>query len=990
MKKALAAIYLVAASIALASDLGGDGLGGAVLQPRANSTGLGEPGLANRELAQVDPVMIAAGEPSLDFRFADNKWLRDSVTNEQSLITFSRSAASSPGTYVAADGLIKEAAVNLALYSEEFDNAAWNKRNGATATANQAIAPDGKQTADKIVFSTTISDLYNLNYNTSGAATASAPYVPSFFVKKISPTGILYVAHPSNGNLYGYMSIDLSLLDDGWNRIFPGHPATNVLTPFITTPSGQIGIYFVAPSSAGLSIYLWGAQLEEGTVATPYIKTTSQALAAPRFDHDPVTGESLGLLVEEARSNLLTYSEDLDDPSWAALGVTITPDALVAPNGAIAAEQLTTSGVSAPQRVGKSPVATGALSFSIYAKAGSASYLQILQSTDANAFANFDLSLGALGTKGSNANSTIQDAGNGWYKCTVSSTIASTGNWFVYIAPSDTATYAQFYTASVDSLYLWGAQLEAGAFPTSYIPTAGTSLSRAADVAAVQDEDFATTNLLAYSESFDVGWSRQNLQTVTPNAIVAPDGQLTADAVVPTSGTANYKGVYVADGVSAPKTISAYVKKGSASHAFILGNSGSSNAWFDLTNGTVGTVNSNVKGAHIQSVGNGWFKISATITFVTNANIGFYFSDSDGLPACTGDGFTASGYLWGASLTATEYPVAYTTTRNLLTDSQDFERGTWTKTALSIVDDAAQAPDGTLTADKFIATSATSAHRVFRSASLASTQTISVYAKAAELDHVSLRIGGTSPVPIAVFDLSSGTLDYQQNTTSTTIDPIGNGWFRVSMTSPDSSVPNIGVADSSYSIVSDDVVFTGDNTSGMYLWGAQLEPGSTATDYVRTVDVVGKDYRWYEPTEGTVFVEAQNATNISNGAAPVVASLNNNLVSATDITIFRAASTNNSGAIIRISASTQALFSGVNDFVSYTKIKAAISAKYNSANYASNGSVKTPDSSVGMPIVSRFSIGNTIFTANYLNGHIRRLTYWPTRHPDATLGVITQ
>jgi len=101
MRKALvSAIYLSAASIAIASDLGGDGLGGPTLQPRANSAQLGEPGLSNRETAQVDPVLIEAGEPALDFRFAENKWMRDSVTNKQSLITFSRSAAQSPGNVV--------------------------------------------------------------------------------------------------------------------------------------------------------------------------------------------------------------------------------------------------------------------------------------------------------------------------------------------------------------------------------------------------------------------------------------------------------------------------------------------------------------------------------------------------------------------------------------------------------------------------------------------------------------------------------------------------------------------------------------------------------------------------------------------------------------------------------------------------------------------------------------------------------------------------
>jgi hypothetical protein len=49
-------------------------------------------------------------------------------------------------------------------------------------------------------------------------------------------------------------------------------------------------------------IYLWGAQLEQSATVGEYIPTTSTINSAPRFDHNPTTGESLGLLVEEART----------------------------------------------------------------------------------------------------------------------------------------------------------------------------------------------------------------------------------------------------------------------------------------------------------------------------------------------------------------------------------------------------------------------------------------------------------------------------------------------------------------------------------------------------------------------------------------------------------------------------------------------------------------------------------------------------------------
>ena len=61
---------------------------------------------------------------------------------------------------------------------------------------------------------------------------------------------------------------------------------------------------------------------------------------APRFDHDPVTGESLGLLIEEERTNLFTYSEEFDDATWLKSNATVTANDAVAPDGTSTADKL--------------------------------------------------------------------------------------------------------------------------------------------------------------------------------------------------------------------------------------------------------------------------------------------------------------------------------------------------------------------------------------------------------------------------------------------------------------------------------------------------------------------------------------------------------------------------------------------------------------------------------------------------------------------------
>jgi len=86
-----------------------------------------------------DDLYDKAGDiPSLDFYFASDKNLTDRASGKTSQISFSRSALSSPGTYVDSQGLIKKSAVNRVLRSEEFNQ--WTAAGGATVSANQVTA----------------------------------------------------------------------------------------------------------------------------------------------------------------------------------------------------------------------------------------------------------------------------------------------------------------------------------------------------------------------------------------------------------------------------------------------------------------------------------------------------------------------------------------------------------------------------------------------------------------------------------------------------------------------------------------------------------------------------------------------------------------------------------------------------------------------------------------------------------------------------------
>jgi hypothetical protein len=221
------------------------------------------------------------------------------------------------------------------------------------------------------------------------------------------------------------------------------------------------------------------------------------ATDVPRFDHNPTTGESLGLLVEEAKTNLLLRSEEFDDASWTVNpgAKTVTANTTVAPNGILTADTVTANGTSAVHFVDQTVTLTAiSYVFTVYAKAGTNNFIQLRASAAlGNRHANFDVSTGAAGTNGNITSSNIEFVGNGWYRCSmVFTSTAATGTLAILLVTSNTVASGESNSLNT-SVILWGAQLEAGAGrPTSYIATTGATATRAADVASITGSAFSS------------------------------------------------------------------------------------------------------------------------------------------------------------------------------------------------------------------------------------------------------------------------------------------------------------------------------------------------------------------------------------------------------------------------------------------------------------------------------------------------------------------
>ena len=265
---------------------------------------------------QQDPIRRIFKQASLDLRFADNKSLVDATTGAQ-LVTFTRASS---GTFAGSDGVLRTAVTNLLLRSEEFDNASWAKLNNVTVTANATTAPNGFITADKIVEPASSADklivqpvtlIANTTYTASVYFKAADRPTILFHVRKsdystrfggfFNTSTNVFTAETSGGGVLD--SFTFTNVGGGWYRCsITGNIGANtagIVTIYLANSSNNLA--YTGDGTSG--IYLWGAQLEQSSTVGEYIPTTSTINSAPRFDHNPTTGESLGLLVEEQRTN---------------------------------------------------------------------------------------------------------------------------------------------------------------------------------------------------------------------------------------------------------------------------------------------------------------------------------------------------------------------------------------------------------------------------------------------------------------------------------------------------------------------------------------------------------------------------------------------------------------------------------------------------------------------------------------------------------------
>jgi hypothetical protein len=368
--------------------------------------------------------------------------------DSNSQITFTRA---SNATRVINGGLIEKVRTNLALYSEDQSSAQYvsviNEIANRVAVANPLT---GQNNAYKIT-STSGNDPYIGNI-VGGLTNGENTFSLWLWTDAGQSTeATLFFYNTSATEVY-FKALTITTTPTRYS----------FTVNFANVGASAVVRLDLRQTGAAAYLYTYGWQAESG-VMTDYIATTSAAVSVgpvsnvPRIDY---TGGGCGkLLLEPQRTNLVTFSEQFDNAGWGKTLASVTANTTLSPDGYQNADTFTPTSASASSSVSVTISSSAAThTMSVYAKVASG--------TKSFRFFRFN------GTDGEVTSPTFT-ATTTWQRFTWTTTPSvATSTWYIANAAADLVPFI-----------IYGAQLEVGAYATSYIPTLSTSVTRVADAA---------------------------------------------------------------------------------------------------------------------------------------------------------------------------------------------------------------------------------------------------------------------------------------------------------------------------------------------------------------------------------------------------------------------------------------------------------------------------------------------------------------------------